>query len=389
MAACHKRDTPPKPYVAFVANSQSNSVAAVDLGNLRMATLIPVASGPSEIAARPQSHEVWVVSTSGTISVIRFPELDVAATLRIGSSAQSLVFSRDGRRAFALDPDQSQVVFLDSEVRRVAARVRVGTPPKNVGAAAEPVSGALPTAQAASTPARGHLALTPNGQILVVSASADPRLYFVSPDSERVLGSVEVGKEPGPMVILPDSSKVFVADTGEEKVSAVDIASRQLLSHLELAARPSALLLKPDGGEIFVLSYEGASLTILDAFHDNVEQNLTTGRQPVAAVIRRDQTVLYIANAGDGSVTALDVENRSVLSSTHAGAEPRALALTPDERFLVAADAASSDVAILRTDLADNPASGPTRTERTALVTTIPVGARPLDVVIPDWLSRE
>jgi hypothetical protein len=47
--------------------------------------------------------------------------------------------------------------------------------------------------------------------------------------------------------------------------------------------------------------------------------------------------------------------------------------LTPDERFLAVADSASASLAVLRAD-------------RAALLTTIPVGSRPVDVVITDWL---
>src|SRR5207244_3923259 len=300
----------------------------------RVVATIPVEpEHPEQITVRPGSHEVWILGGTSGVSVIRFPELDVRKTFEVGPLARSLTFSRDGRRAFVFSPVEGQVVFLDCDQLRETARVRVRAPWKVrslldlIGE--NPALFAAAVIDRAKRPPLGEVALTPDGKVLVISdAAPSNRVHLVDVDSRKLLGSVEVGKDPGPMVVLPDSSKVFVADTGEEKVSAVDIASRQLLSHLELAARPSALLLKPDGGEIFVLSYEGASLTILDAFHDNVEQNLTTGRQPVAAVIRRDQTVLYIANAGDGSVTALDVENRSVLSSTHAGAEPRALALT-------------------------------------------------------------
>ena len=70
---------------------------------------------------------------------------------------------------------------------------------------------------------------------------------------------------------------------------------------------------------------------------------------------------------------ALEIETRTMLASTHVGTEPRALALTPDERFLAVADSASASLAVLRAD-------------RAALLTTIPVGSRPVDVVIPDWL---
>ena len=114
-------------------------------------------------------------------------------------------------------------------------------------------------------------------------------------------------------------------------------------------------------------------MVILDATQDNVEQNYPTGHKPLAGVFQQNPLVLYIANAGDGSVMALDVQNRTLLASVHVGIEPRAMALTPDERFLVVADTAASTVAVLRT----NP---PT------LLTTFPVGADPVDVVVPGWL---
>ena len=183
------------------------------------------------------------------------------------------------------------------------------------------------------------------------------------------------------MVILPDNSKIFVADTGEEKISAASLTQRQLFAHIEIGTRPTALLLKPDGGEIFALAAQSSTLIILDAFHDNVEQTFPLGRDAVAGVFRRDTSVLYIANAGDGSVTALDVEHREVLASTHVGMEPRALALTPDELLLVVADRAASSLAILQAD----PAS--LSDDRSVLLTTVPVGASPVDVVVPDDLQ--
>ena len=59
--------------------------------------------------------------------------------------------------------------------------------------------------------------------------------------------------------------------------------------------------------------------------------------------------------------------------------EPRALALTPDERFLAVADAGTSSLAVLIAEpsrLADS---------RSAMLTSLPVGTRPVDVVVPNW----
>ena len=81
---------------------------------------------------------------------------------------------------------------------------------------------------------------------------------------------------------------------------------------------------------------------------------------------------MYLATAGDGFVTAFDVGNRSVQSTLHVGVRPQSLALTPDERFLAVADSASGNLAIVRT----SPLS---------LITVIPVGSNPVDVIVPGW----
>jgi YVTN family beta-propeller protein len=365
LVAC-RRLAPLKPYIAYVVNRQSATLAAVNLAEFRVTDSLPVPAQPERVLARPGAGCLYVVSASGKISVADFPRLYLVTTVNVGNSAKDLAFSADGRDAYFLDPADHEVVFLDCGggwekssrglAPRVGFRLRLG--------------GTL-----------SDLALSPDGKTLVAASSSPDRLTFISTATRQLLGTVEVGRAPGPMVILPDNSKVFVADTGEEKISVADMASRKLLSHIEIGVRPTTLLLKPDGGEIFVLAAKSSRLVILDAFHDHVEEIFPLGRDPAAGVFRRDTSVLYIANAGDGSVLALDVQNRTVLASTHVGIEPRALALTPDQQLLVVADQAASSLEILHAD--------PTSlgTDRSVLITTVPVGASPTDVLIPD-ISR-
>jgi DNA-binding beta-propeller fold protein YncE len=386
---------------------------------------IPVAPKPEQLVLRPGGRELYVVSESGALAVIRFPALRVSKAIPLPGPARSLAFSPDGQYFYAtiVQSGSSEIVFGDAEHGRIrvgGSRVRAayrtdrGPAPGQGGerpatAAYGSTSLTIPEASTAlSLPARSRgersrregpepkskgrspllasVALTPDGKTLIVADTAHDRLIFLSSESGKVLGTVDVGKRPGAMVVLPNGSKVFVADTEEEKISAADVASHQILSHIEIGSKPSALLLKPDGGELFVLSAQGI-VTIVDAFHDNVEQTFSTGRGTAAAVIRRDQSVLYLANAGDGSVTCLDVENRVVLNSTQVGTEPRALALTPDERFLVVADYGASSLAVLRADPRSRDRKGRTWMDpkRSLLITTVPVGAGPIDVVVPDW----
>ncbi|HEY6293988.1 MAG TPA: YncE family protein [Terriglobia bacterium] len=328
-----------------------------------MTASIPVAPGPVQVIARSGARELFVLSQSGILSIISYPELKVVAAVsigRVGSTAANLVLTGDGR--LAASDGAGEIVFMDCAARAVTGRLRLGG---DISA----------------------LAFTPDGKTLVAADRSGNRLIFIDTLSRKVLGDVPVGKAPGPMVVLPDGSKLFVADTGEPKLSAIDVANRQVLSHIEIGSDPVALVLKPDGGEIIALSRDSA-LTILDAFHDYVEQEMPTGTGPIAAVSTRDSARLYVAN-GDGSVQAIDLQNRSLPSSvisTHVGTAPAALALTPDERFLVVADLGDSSLAVLRTAPINTKPKPEESSSSLPLITAIPVGARPVDVTIPDWL---
>ena len=361
-----KRQHPLNPYVAYVVNQQSATLAAVNLADFHVTASLPVSPQPERVVVRPRSRQLYVVSALGKIAVAAFPHPRLVATLDVGATGRDLQFSPDGRAAYILDPADHEVVFLDC-----------GGDAGDHGEAAVPkvvyrlhLSGTL-----------RDLALSPDGKTLV-AASANPNLItFIDTETRKTLGTTEVGQSPGPLVILPDNSKVFVADSGEGKISVAALASRKLFSHIEIGRDPTALLLKPDGGEIFVLAAKSSTLVILDAFHDNVEQTFPLGADPVAGVFRQDMSVLYIANAGDGSVLAMDVQTREVLASTHVGMSPCALALTPDQRLLVVADRAASSLAILQAD----PTS--LSNDRSVLITTIQVGASPVDVVVPDNIT--
>ncbi len=366
LTACH-RQAPPQPYLAFVVDQASSAVTAVDLGSFQVVTRISVIPRPARIVRRPGAPELYVEAPAGELSVIRFPSL-AAENWRVQASpVRSLIFAPDGRFAYAIE-SPAVILRLNCDRRRIVARWRLD-------------------AQVAGAVRCDRLALTPDASTLIAEDTAGSRLIFCDPGQGRVLGVTDVGKDPRDMCLLPDGSKVFVADAGEDRISAVEVARRQLLSHLEIGYPPSYLVAKPDGGEIFALSRQAETLTVVDAFHDSIEQSFTTGTAPEAAVVRPDSTALYWTNSGDGTVSVMDLSSRELLSVTRVGTRPTSLALTPDGRFLAVADTGGGNLAILKADPRElkSPLGNRKARERSALVTAIPVGAEPVDVIIPGW----
>jgi YVTN family beta-propeller protein len=343
----------------------------VDLAELRVVASLKVSNRPEAAVVRPGTSEIYVTGPSG-LDRIEFPSLKVYLNSRTDHHPRSLIFSADGRFAYYLmegkplrpappgallgppRPGVSHISVFDCEARREVGQIGI----------------------AASL---SRLALSSDGKQLLATDPIAGVVHFFDVASRKSLGSVKAGRGAGPMAVQSFGAKFFVANRGEKTITVLDADSRQVFSHVELGAHPGSLLLKPDGGELFAISPEASTITILDAFHDNVLQTLTAGRNPVAGVFRKDSRVLYLANAGDGSVMVMDVASRAVLASTFVGREPRALALTPDERFLAVADTGTSSLVVLFAEpgrLADS---------RSAMLTSLPVGTRPIDVVVPDW----
>ena len=200
-----RRQSPLKPYVAYVVNHQSATLAAVNLADFHVTAALPVAPQPDRVLLRPRARQLYVVSGPGKITVAAFPHLHLVSTLDVGKSARDLEFSPDGRAAYLLNPADHEVIFLDC-----------------TGAAGNPPEEAVPKVAFRLRLAGSlrDLALSPDGKTLVADSENPNQITFISTETRAALGTVEVGKSPGPLVILPDNSKVFVADTGEEKISA-------------------------------------------------------------------------------------------------------------------------------------------------------------------------
>jgi YVTN family beta-propeller protein len=71
----------------------------------------------------------------------------------------------------------------------------------------------------------------------------------------------------------------------------------------------------------------------------------------------------------------MDIENRKVVAAVQVGKRPTKVALTPDEQLLLVVNSSSSDVALIRT-------------AQRSLLTVVPVGRGPADVVVVTLPAR-
>ncbi len=340
---------------AYVANAGDGTLSVVDLAALRSVGSISVGPTPSGLRARPASpslspsfdtarEEIWGVSTAGGyVWVVDAPSSQVVARIPVGGGAFALEFSPDGARAYVAASRAGTVSLLDCDARRVIATVRVGQEPWSAR-------------------------VTPDGKMLVVANRGANTLTLLDALTLKQLATIGVAGQPEQVLILPDGSKAFVSASASGQVFIVDLRRRVLLTNLVLNANVTDFALKLSDGEIYASTPSLNGIAILDSWTNEVKENLVVGNRPAHGTLGTDGT-LYLSDAASGQVRPVGTRFRRVLTPISAGRRPGASALTPGEDLLLVVNEESNDLAVIRT-----------RTQ--SLLTLIPVGLEPRDLVV-------
>jgi YVTN family beta-propeller protein len=164
---------------AFVSNSSSASVAAVDT-HTGVVKLIPTGERPEGSALSPDGSRLYVVNREAArISIIDTAKRELVGEIHTGKGPVRIAVTPDGKQlVYALMHDR-QVEFADPAARKILDRVALD---------GRPVS----------------LTLSPGGKLAFASAQDDDTVYVVSVAERKVVLKFKTaaGAGPDPVVEL-------------------------------------------------------------------------------------------------------------------------------------------------------------------------------------------
>ncbi len=378
LTGCGHRGFPEYPAnyheFAYVSDGGSDTVTVLDLVYLREDRVLQVGHDPTGMAVNPVRNEIYVVNTgSNSVTVIDAASNKVVATIGVRQRPYFIAVSPDGTRAYVPNSGSNTVSVLDLEGRRQIAVVAAGEGP-------------------------GVARVAPDNRTLVVTnqQAGSVSVYSIndSDGAPLTLRSAFPGC-PGAtdIAILPDSTKAFVACSGGHQVMAIWLAAApnswrgkqdaglqrdQMLALLDVGRTPTHIALKPDGGEVFTTNFDSDSISEISTWTNEVLGTYVIGAKPSRAIISGDDSTLWATNFGADSASLYSIDDGRMEAAVRTGSRPDALDFSQDEHLLLVVDSGSSDVAVFRTESRNGP----------SLVTMLPAGAKPNDLVVKSFRSR-
>ncbi len=166
-------------------------------------------------------------------------------------------------RVYAADQTSNTVSVIDPSTNKLLGVIKLG----------DPVPGALSPLYKGQLLVHG-LGYSPDAKTLAVVSVASNSVTLIDTATNKVKGTVYVGRSPHEAFFTPDGSEVWVTVRGENYVSVIDPAQMKETRRIETANGPGMTMFGPDGHYGFVCSSFTPELAVTDAASHQVIKRL-------------------------------------------------------------------------------------------------------------------
>ncbi|HEY0778253.1 MAG TPA: beta-propeller fold lactonase family protein [Gemmatirosa sp.] len=297
----------------------------------------------------------------------------VAAVLfaPVGSSlvAQQPVSARD--RVYTADQVSNTVSVIDPSTNRLLGQIRLGsvrlTP--------------LPAASFTLSPLYGGqvnvhgLGFSPDHRLLDVVSTVTNGVTLVETATNRVRGTVYVGRNPHEGFFTPDGTELWVSVRGKDYISVIDPVRMREVRRVVTAPGPSMIVFRPDGKIAFVDHSFTSELDVVDVASGRVLKRI-----PVMSPFSPNLTVtadgeqVWMTHKDAGTTTVVNARTYEVEGVIESGAITNHVTMAGPGGGTRAGGASAGPFAYV--SVCTENAVKVYRRDR-SLVATVPVGACP------------
>lgn len=196
-------------------------------------------------------------------------------TVLVGKGPDALLLSKDGKKAFVANVEDTTLSVLDLKQARVISTLEVGQSPWGVV----------------------HLG---SGEDLIVSAWGASRLVIVDGSSLEIKTTIPVAYQPTGIAASSDGSRAYVAGS-DHRLHGIDLASQSEFAAIAVGKDPDGVAITPDGASVWVTNTSG-SVSVVRLGKTWSETRLETGGKPEQIVAHPQRPLVFISNFTDNRV---------------------------------------------------------------------------------------
>src|SRR5215471_7762419 len=247
--------------------------------------------GALSAAVKNFTPRIYVPNTeSNTVSVIDPATYKVIETIAVGRQPQHVTPSYDMKRLWVLNDKGNSLTAIDPTTGKLGITVVVDDP--------------------------YNMYYTPDGKYAIVVAEQMMRLMFRDAATMALKNSVWFRcKGIDHMDFSADGMYLIASCEFGNKVIKVDVESQKLLGSVELGPHtmPQDVKLSPDGSVFYIADMHANGVHIIDGEQLKKIGFIPTGLGAHGLYVSRDSKVLYVSNRNEGSISLIDFATRKVV----------------------------------------------------------------------------
>ncbi len=233
-----------------------------------------------------------------------------AGRLQAGMAPSGIVgASKERDRVYTADQVSNTVSVIDPSTNRLLGQLRLGS--DRLAPLPSPAF-VLSALYGGEINVHG-LGFSPDHRLLDVVSTATNAVTIVETATNRVAGTVYVGRNPHEGFFTPDGRELWVSVRGENYVSVIDPVRMRETRRIVTAPGPSMIVFRPDGRVAFVNHSFTPELDVVDVVSGRV-----LARVPVVSpfspdlVITQDGAQVWMTHKDVGKVTIVNARTYAV-----------------------------------------------------------------------------
>jgi len=271
-------------------------------------------------------------------------------------------------RVYTADQNSNTVSVINPATNTLVGQIRLGNPRPDV----------LSPLYKGEINVHG-LGFSPDHKTLIVVSNGSNAVTFVDTATNKVKGTVYVGRSPHEGFFTPDGKEAWIVVRGENYLSVIDPKTYKETRRIGTTSGPGMVIFNPNGKYAYVCNSFNSVFEIVDVSNHKVVKKLEVV-SPFSPflVMTPDHKEVWLTHKDVGKVTRIDAQKMEVAGVFDTGFITNHLhfAKTPSGTFAYVTVGGENAVKVFTVDAAPK------------LVATIPTGALPHGIWPSDDGSR-